>query len=156
LTKIFIFARLCVNSKGAVDSLSAAFFFIVEYLTAGSAVMVFSTLPKNVHTISKDNGMKKTLLCAIPCLLLGTGVFFTVNHAARARLIVAAVGELPNIPGCPLHESCVRALQEEQTALAPLFPAAKSGGIAGAGAAALMGAAFLLFVGKKREQPAAV
>jgi len=100
--------------------------------------------------------MKKTLLCAIPCLLLGTGIFFVVNHAARARLIVAAVGELPNIPGCPLHESCVKALQEEWPLFAPRFPAATSGGIAGAGAAALMGAAFLLFSRKKREQPATV
>jgi len=100
--------------------------------------------------------VKKTLLCAIPCLLLGTGVFFMVNHAARAQLIVAAVGELPNIPGCPLHESCVKALQEETAIFAPRFPAVYSGGIAGVGAAALMGAAFLLFVGKKREQPAAV
>ena len=100
--------------------------------------------------------MKKILLCVIPCLLLGTGVFFMVNHTARARLIVAAVGELPNIPGCPLHESCVKALQEEGAVFAPLFPAVKSGGIAGAGVAALMGAAFLLFVGKKREQTAAV
>jgi hypothetical protein len=99
--------------------------------------------------------MKKTLLYAIPCLLLGTGIFFTVNHAARARLIVAAVGELPNIPGCPLHESCVRALQEEQAFLAPRFPAVYSGGIAGAGAAALMGAAFLL-VARKRRVPAMV
>ena len=76
-----------------------------------------------------------------------------VNHAARAQLIVAAVGELPNIPGCPLHESCVKALQEETAIFAPRFPAVYSGGIAGVGAAALMGAAFLLFVGKKREQP---
>ena len=100
--------------------------------------------------------MKKTLLYAIPCLLLGTGIFFMVNHAARAQLIVAAVGELPNIPGCPLHESCVRALQEERSILTPIFPAVYSGGIAGAGAAALMGAAFLLFGMKKREQPATV
>ena len=98
--------------------------------------------------------MKKTLLCVIPCLLLGTGVFFVVNHAARARLIVAAVGELPNIPGCPLHESCVKALQEEWPVFAPRFPAAASGGIAGAGAAVLMGAALLVFNRKKREQPA--
>jgi len=100
--------------------------------------------------------MRKTLLCAIPCLLLGTGVFLVINHTARARLIVAAVGELPNIPGCPLHESCVKALQEEGAVFTPLFPAVKSGGIAGAGAAAFMGAALLLFVGKKREQAAAV
>ena len=99
--------------------------------------------------------MKKTLLFAIPCLLLGTGVFLAVNHAARARLIVAAVGELPNIPGCPLHESCVKALQEEQTALAPLFPAVYSGGIAGAGAAVLMGAAFLFIDGRRRRYAAA-
>ena len=95
--------------------------------------------------------MKKTLLCVIPCLLLGTGIFLVVNHAARARLIVAAVGELPNIPGCPLHESCVKALQEEWTVFAPRFPAVYSGGIAGAGAAALMGAAFLIFR-KRRER----
>ena len=100
--------------------------------------------------------MKKALLFAIPCLLLGTGIFFVVNHAARARLIVAAVGELPYIPGCPLHESCVKALQAEGAIFAPRFPAAYSGGIAGAGAAVLMGAAFLLFCGKRREQPAAV
>jgi len=99
--------------------------------------------------------VKKSLLCVIPCLLLGTGVFFVVNHAARARLIVAAVGELPNIPGCPLHESCVKALQEETALFAPLFPAVYSGGIAGAGAALLTGAAFVLFAGKKREQPEA-
>ena len=102
--------------------------------------------------------MKKTLLCTVPCLLLGTGIFFMVNHAARAQLIVSAVGELPNIPGCPLHENCVIALQEEGaaalTVFAPRFPAVKSGGIAGAGAAALMGAAFLLFVGKRQEHPA--
>ena len=100
--------------------------------------------------------MRKTLLLAIPCLLLGTGVFFTVNHAARAQLIVAAVGELPNIPGCPLHESCVKALQEEWAVFAPRFPAVYSGGIAGAGSAALLGAAFLLFGMKRREHPAAV
>ena len=99
--------------------------------------------------------MKKTLLCAIPCLLLGTAVFFVINHAARARLIVAALGELPNIPGCPLHESCVKALQEEWPLFAPRFPAATSGGIAGVGAAALMGAALLVFR-KRQEQPATV
>jgi hypothetical protein len=113
--------------------------------------MIFSTLP-TTSIFFKENGVKRTLLCAIPCLLLGTGVFFVVNHAARARLIVAAVGELPNIPGCPLHESCVRALQEETAIFAPRFPAVYSGGIAGAGAAALMGAAFLLFGMKRREQ----
>jgi hypothetical protein len=100
--------------------------------------------------------MKKALLFAIPCLLLGTGIFFTVNHNARARLIMAAVGELPNIPGCPLHESCVKALQEEQTLLTPLFPAVYSGGIAGTGAAVLMSAAFLFIAGKRREHTAAV
>jgi hypothetical protein len=100
--------------------------------------------------------MKKTLLFAIPCMLLGTGVFFTVNHAARARLIVAAVGELPNIPGCPLHESCVKALQEEQMVSAPLFPAVYSGSIAGTGAAVLMGAAFLFIAGKRQRHAAAV
>jgi len=100
--------------------------------------------------------MKKTLLFAIPCLLLGTGIFFTVNHAARAQLIVAATGELPNIPGCPLHESCVKALQEEQTVLTPLFPAVYSGGIAGTGAAVLMGLAFLLIAGKKRKYAGAI
>jgi hypothetical protein len=99
--------------------------------------------------------MKKTLLFAIPCLLLWTGVFFAVNHTARARLIVAAVGELPNIPGCPLHESCVKALQEEQMVSAPLFPAVYSGGIAGAGAVALMGTVFL-FIASKRRRHAAV
>jgi len=100
--------------------------------------------------------MKKTLLCAIPCLLLGTGIFFVVNHTARAQLIVAAAGELPNIPGCPLHESCVKALHEDGAVMVPLFPAVKSGGIAGVGAAALMGAALLLFAGKRRERPATV
>ena len=100
--------------------------------------------------------MKRTLLLAIPCLLLGTGTFFIVNHAARAQLIMAAVGELPNIPGCPLHESCVKALQEEQAILTPRFPVVTFGGIVGAAAASLMGAAFLLFGGKRREQPAAV
>jgi hypothetical protein len=100
--------------------------------------------------------MKKALLFAIPCLLVGTGVFFTVNHAARANLIVATAGELPYIPGCPLHESCVKALQEEQTILAPLFPAVYSGGIAGAGAAVLMGAALLLIVGRKRNYATAM
>jgi len=92
--------------------------------------------------------MKKTLLCVIPSLLLGAGVFFVVNHAARARLIAAAVGELPNIPGCPLHEYCVKALQENTAVFAPIFPAAGFGGIAGVGAALLMVAA-LLFVGSK-------
>jgi hypothetical protein len=99
--------------------------------------------------------MRKTVLCVISCLLLGTGIFFAVNHAARAQLIVAAVGELPNIPGCPLHESCVKALQEGQAVFAmPVFPAAASGGIAGAGAAALVGAAFVL-LGRKRRAVAA-
>jgi hypothetical protein len=96
--------------------------------------------------------MKKILLCAIPCLFLGTGVFFIVNHAARAQLIVAAVGELPNIPGCPLHESCVKALQEEAAIFTPRFPAATFGGLAGVGSAALMGAAFLIVRMKRREQ----
>jgi hypothetical protein len=100
--------------------------------------------------------MKKTLLCVIPCLLLGTGVFFTVNHAARARLLVAAVGELPNIPGCPLHEACVRALEQDQSARLPLFPAGTAGGIAGAGVAVCMGAVLLLFSGKWRGHLAAV
>jgi len=100
--------------------------------------------------------MKRTLLLAIPCLLLGTGVFLIVNHAARAHLIMAVVGELPNIPGCPLHESCVKALQEETAIFAPRFPAVTVGGIAGIGAAALMGTAFMLFGRKMREQPAAV
>jgi hypothetical protein len=99
--------------------------------------------------------MRRTLLLAIPCLLLGTGVFLIVNHAARAQLIVAVVGELPNIPGCPLHESCVRALQEEQAIFAPRFPAVTTGGIAGIAAAALMGAALMLFSRKTREQTAA-
>jgi hypothetical protein len=89
--------------------------------------------------------MKKSLLTLIPCLLLGAAVFFTVNHAARARIIVAAAGELPNIPGCPLHESCVRALREGQ----PVFPAAGSGGLAGAGAVVL--AAAVLFRANKRR-----
>jgi len=95
--------------------------------------------------------MKKTLLLAIPCLLLGTGVFLVVNHAARARIIVAAAGELPNIPGCPLHETCVKALQEEWAVLTPRFPAVSYGAIAGAGVVVLMGAAFLLFSGKRRS-----
>ncbi|MDR3131095.1 MAG: hypothetical protein LBU18_06065 [Treponema sp.] len=99
--------------------------------------------------------MKRIVVTLIPCLLLGTGVFFTVNHAARARLIVAAVGELPNIPGCPLHESCVKALREGQTAMLLRFPAIGSGGIAGAGAAALLGSALLFFGGKRQERPAA-
>ena len=100
--------------------------------------------------------MKRTLLCVIPCLLLGTGVFLVINHAARARLIVAAVGELPYIPGCPLHESCVKALQEEWPVFAPRFPAVYSGGIAGAGTAVLLGAALLLFTRKKQEQTSTV
>jgi hypothetical protein len=87
--------------------------------------------------------MKKSLLTLIPCVLLGSAVFFTVNHAARARIIAAAAGELPNIPGCPLHESCVRALREGQTP----FPAGVSGGLAGAGTAFLAA----LFLGKKRR-----
>jgi len=95
--------------------------------------------------------MKKTLLMAIPCLLLGTGVFFVVNHAARARLIVAAVGELPNIPGCPLHETCVKALQENWTVLTPRFPAVGFGSVAGMGAALLLGVAILLFGAKLRN-----
>jgi len=88
--------------------------------------------------------MKKTLLCVVPCLLLGTGIFFVVNHAARARLIVAAVGELPNIPGCPLHASCVKALQQEKTLTTPLFPAVIKGLFAGAAVALLAGAALTL------------
>jgi hypothetical protein len=115
-------------------------------------------LPSQNYVLShfnKEEVLRKTLLCAIPCLLLGTGVFLVVNHAARAQLIVAAVGELPNIPGCPLHESCVKALQEEWAVFAPRFPAATVGGIAGIGSAALMGAAFLLLGRKMRAQPAA-
>jgi len=99
--------------------------------------------------------MKKALLFAF-CLFMGIGVFFTVNHAARARLIVAAVGELPNIPGCPLHESCVKALQTEQMVSAPIFPAVYSGSAAGAGAVALMGAAFLFIDGRRRRYAAAI
>jgi len=95
--------------------------------------------------------MRKTLLLAIPCLLLGTGIFFVVNHAARARIISAAVGELPNIPGCPLHETCVKALQENWAVFTPRFPAAGFGSIAGAGAAVLLGAALLLFGEKRRS-----
>jgi hypothetical protein len=81
--------------------------------------------------------MKKLLLTFIPCLLAWTAVFFTVNHAAPA-------GELPDIPDCPLHEACVKALQEEQAVLLPRFPADIAGGFAGTGAA------FLLFRGKHR------
>jgi hypothetical protein len=89
-------------------------------------------------------------IAAILILLAGTAVFFTVNHNVRARLIVAAAGELPDIPGCPLHESCVKALQEEQAAALPRFPAGVSGGLAGAGTVMLMAAAFLLASGKRR------
>jgi hypothetical protein len=103
-----------------------------------------------------EKEMKKLLLFAIPCLLVGTGIFFTVNHAARANLIVAAAGELPNIPGCPLHESCVKALQEGGTVLVPTFPAVYSGGIAGVGSAVLMGAAWFVIAGRKRKYATAV
>jgi len=94
--------------------------------------------------------MKKAFLIAF-CMLLGTGVFFTVNHAARARVIYAAAGELPYIEGCPLHESCVKALYEEQALLTPRFPAMLSGGFVGMGAAVLLGAAFFYIDGKKRK-----
>jgi hypothetical protein len=94
--------------------------------------------------------MKKALLIAF-CMLLATGVFFTINHAARARVIYAAAGELPYIEGCPLHESCVKALYEEQALLTPRFPAVLTGGIAGIGAAVLMGAACLFIDSKKRK-----
>lgn len=100
--------------------------------------------------------MKRLLLSLIPCLLAGTLVFFTVNHAARARTIAAVAGELPNIPGCPLHEACVKALQEEQAAMLPRFPAGISGGLAGAGMAVFMGAAVLLISGKRRRFALAV
>jgi hypothetical protein len=100
--------------------------------------------------------MKKTLLLVIPCLILGTLVFFTVNHTARASLIMATVGELPYIPGCPLHESCVKALQEAQMGGVPLFPALYSGGIAGMGVAVLMGAALLFITEKKRKYATAI
>jgi hypothetical protein len=99
--------------------------------------------------------MRKSLLFAIPCLLLGTGVFLMVNHVARAQLIVATAGELPYIPGCPLHESCVNALLEEQAVLAPLFPAVYSGGIA-AVSVVLVGAAFLFIAGQKRKYATAI
>jgi 2-keto-3-deoxy-6-phosphogluconate aldolase len=96
--------------------------------------------------------MKRTVLCVISCVLLGTGIFFVVNHAARAQLIVAAVGELPYIPGCPLHESCVKALQEGHSVFAPpMFPATVSGSIAAVGAMLLLGAAFLLLSGKRKR-----
>jgi hypothetical protein len=91
--------------------------------------------------------MKRIAATLIFCLLAGTGVFFTVNHAARAQAIVAMAGELPNIPGCPLHESCVKALREERSKSLPRFPAAGFGGLAGMGAMA--GAAFLLAKGKR-------
>jgi hypothetical protein len=100
--------------------------------------------------------MKRIVVTLIPCLLVGIAVFFTVNHGVRARAIVAAVGELPNIPGCPLHESCVKALQAERAASLSRFPAGVSGGLAGTGAAVLMAAALLLISGKRRETPAAV
>jgi hypothetical protein len=96
--------------------------------------------------------MKRRLLSLVPCVLLGAAVFFTVNHAARARLIVAAAGELPNIPGCPLHESCVRALREGQ----PVFPAAAFGGLAGAGAVVLTAAALPLIRRRRRDVPALI
>jgi hypothetical protein len=110
----------------------------------------------NRSIIKEEYEMKKILLFAIPCLLLGTGIFFTVNHTARAQLIVTTAGELPYIAGCPLHESCVNALQEERTVLAPLFPAVYSGGIAGTGAAILLGAAFLFITGQKKKYAMAV
>jgi hypothetical protein len=95
--------------------------------------------------------MKRTVLCVISCLLLGTGIFFVVNHAARAQLIVAMAGELPNIPGCPLHASCVKALQEGTSVFAPpVLPAAATGSIAGLGTAVLLAAAFLLFDRKRK------
>jgi hypothetical protein len=103
--------------------------------------------------------MKKPLLVIIPCLLMGTGVFFAVNHAARAQAIAAVAGELPNIPGCPFHESCVTALQQEQAALLPRFPAGTAGGFAGAGAALLCAAALMLagsrLAGRRRFATAA-
>jgi len=105
----------------------------------------------SVAPFFKEDFMKKTLLWAVPCLFLGIGVFFVVNHAARARLIVAAAGELPNIPGCPLHESCVKALQENWAVFSPRFPVAGFGGIAGAGAAVFMGAVCLLFSWTRRN-----
>ncbi|MDR1955373.1 MAG: hypothetical protein LBQ30_00790 [Treponema sp.] len=88
---------------------------------------------------------RKRWLSLIPCLLVGTGVFFLVNHRARAQAIVAVAGELPYIPGCPLHEYCVKALQEERMAGMPRFPAGVPGGVAGLGSAALVGGAFLAF-----------
>jgi hypothetical protein len=105
---------------------------------------------------AKEDDMKRIVVTLIPCLLVGTAVFFTVNHAARARLIMAAAGELPNIPGCPLHESCARALQEERAVSLPRFPAVGSGDLTGAGTAVLMAAAFLLIHGKRQEIRAAV
>jgi hypothetical protein len=100
--------------------------------------------------------MKRILRTLIPCLLAGAVVFFAANHRARARLILAAAGELPVIPGCPLHESCVKALQEEGAAGAPRFPAGLSGGLAGAGAAAITGAAVLIIGRRRRNAFAAV
>ncbi|MDR3131104.1 MAG: hypothetical protein LBU18_06110 [Treponema sp.] len=94
--------------------------------------------------------MKRLTLTLIPCLLFGTAVFFLVNHTARARAIAAVAGELPNIPGCPLHESCVKALQDEQAAILPRFQAGAPGGLAGLGSAAIPGAA-LLFAAKRRR-----
>jgi hypothetical protein len=94
--------------------------------------------------------MKRLTLTLIPCLLIGAGVFFAVNHTARARAIAAVAGELPNIPGCPFHESCVKALQDEQASILPRFPAGAPGGLAGLGSAALSGAALLL-AGKRRR-----
>jgi hypothetical protein len=98
--------------------------------------------------------MKRLLLTLAPCLLLGTAVFFAVNHTARARAIAAAVGELPNIPGCPFHASCVAALQNAEEAALPRFPAGLPGGLAGLGAAALAGAALFPARGGRRFAPA--
>jgi hypothetical protein len=99
--------------------------------------------------------MKKLLVTFIPCLFMGTAVFFAVNHAARAQVIAAVAGDLPNIPGCPFHESCVQALRDETAALTPCFPATALGGAAGMGTAVLAGAALLLAGGRRRGAVAA-
>lgn len=56
------------------------------------------------------------LLAAAPLLTV-----FAVNDTLRATVIESVVGELPDIPGCPFHESCVKALrnalQNERLAL---------------------------------------
>jgi len=54
---------------------------------------------------------KRKIVALVVGVVAVLAVVFVAFPVIRARAIVAAVGHLPNIPGCPFHASCVAALE---------------------------------------------